>query len=66
LGKIPSSGALDSGRQKKGAPSLRNHAGKPARPVAVGRSLSRILNNRLSSMYSKPDTSTVCFKGGAK
>ena len=33
-----------TGSQKAGAPSRRNQAGSPSSPVAVGLSLSRILN----------------------
>jgi len=32
----------ERGRQKIGVPSLRNHAERRSRPVAVGRRLSRI------------------------
>jgi len=33
------------GDEKKGAPSLKNHAGRRSKPVAVARSLSKILNS---------------------
>jgi len=36
-----------TGRQKSGAPSLRNQAGRPPSPVAVGRRWSNILNNAI-------------------
>jgi len=54
-----------TGRQK-GAPSLRYHTGKPSRPVAAGHRLSRMLNICLSLIYSRPDSSTVCFSDGAR
>ena len=38
------------GAAKNGAPTRRNHAGIPSRPVAVWRSLSRISNVRHSDM----------------
>jgi len=38
------------GSQKTGAPSLRNHAGKSSRPVAVALSLSRIWKTVRSEM----------------
>ena len=49
----------DSGRQKKGTPSLRYHVGKPPRPVAVGCRLSRMLNTCLSLIYLRPVLMTV-------
>ena len=42
------------GRQKTGAATRRNHAGRPSRPIAVGCRLSRALNTCQS------DTNAVC------
>ena len=48
-----------------GAPVLRNHAGKPSSPVAVGRSVSKTPNNLYSSMYFSSEFPTVSFSSGA-
>jgi len=42
------------GRQKTGAATRRNHAGRPSRPIAVGRKLSSALNT------CQLDTNAVC------
>jgi len=47
------------------APVLRNHAGKPSSPVAVGRSVSKTPNILYSSMYFLSEFPTVSFSSGA-
>jgi len=53
------------GWQNMGAPVLRNHAGRPSSPVAVGRSVSKTPNILYSSMYFSSEFPTVSFSSGA-
>jgi len=48
-----------------GAPVLRNHAGRPSTPVALGRSVSKTPNILYSSMYFSSEFRTVSFSSGA-
>jgi len=52
------------GEQKIGAATRRNHEGMPSSPVAVERSVSKILKTRHSEMKSLLGYRIVCFNAG--